>query len=295
MNPPYNKANTFFTKILGLCETCVSLQPTAWLFGKNKKMQIVNQIKDAHCELDIVNPRSFDATFITRVAITYVNKMLQKHVLISNGITNKTITYDDIMDVSELSMDEILTKFNDMVRPLYEEDNMLAHIIHNNGKYHNNNIILIDKNIPIVRIGQLRGHVDQKTGQRQDDFYTLISNNEKEIQTKTINTTRNLSKLKPTGDAYEIHMFILCNNTREQHNIINYMRTDFCRASLMITKFNSQLDRGELKYIPWFDFSDEHFNKTPKEIDDYLFDKYNIDDSIRQHIETILPDYYNIR
>ena len=39
----------------------------------------------------------------------------------------------------------------------------------------------------------------------------------------------------------------------------------------------------------------KHFSKTPKEIDDYLFKKYNISDDIRKHIEEILPDYYGIR
>lgn len=48
-------------------------------------------------------------------------------------------------------------------------------------------------------------------------------------------------------------------------------------------------------YIPWFDFSNNIFSKTPSEIDDYLFKKYNISDEIRKHIEKLLPDYYNIR
>ena len=52
---------------------------------------------------------------------------------------------------------------------------------------------------------------------------------------------------------------------------------------------------GEFKYIPWFDFSNPIFSKSPAEIDDYLFDKFNISDEIRQHIEELLPDYYGIR
>ena len=42
-------------------------------------------------------------------------------------------------------------------------------------------------------------------------------------------------------------------------------------------------------------FSDNVFSKSPKEIDNYLFNKYNISNEIRKHIEEILPDYYNIR
>ena len=52
---------------------------------------------------------------------------------------------------------------------------------------------------------------------------------------------------------------------------------------------------GIFKHIPWQDFSDEIFSKSPREIDDYLFEKYKISDDIRKHIEEILPDYYNIR
>ena len=52
---------------------------------------------------------------------------------------------------------------------------------------------------------------------------------------------------------------------------------------------------GRLLQCPWFDFSNEIFSKTPSEIDDYLFAKYNISDKIRKHIENLLPDYYNIR
>jgi hypothetical protein len=61
---------------------------------------------------------------------------------------------------------------------------------------------------------------------------------------------------------------------------------------------------GATKNIPWFDFSDPVFSKSPAEIDDYLFKKYipEIDENtgitrtiFRKHIEKILPDYYNIR
>ena len=59
-----------------------------------------------------------------------------------------------------------------------------------------------------------------------------------------------------------------------------------------------------MQYIPWFDFSDPVFSKSPSKIDDYLFAKYipEVDeetgitrDEIRKHIEELLPDYYNIR
>ena len=81
----------------------------------------------------------------------------------------------------------------------------------------------------------------------------------------------------------------------ELNNFINYLKTDFVRICLYLIKTTMHLANGELKYIPWFDFSDPVFSKSPTEIDDYLFAKYNISDEIRKHIEELLPDYYNIR
>ena len=72
--------------------------------------------------------------------------------------------------------------------------------------------------------------------------------------------------------------------------------TDFCRTCYYLVKINTNVfNGGEFKHIPWFDFSNDIFNKTPAEIDDYLFAKYNISDDIRKHIEELLPDYYSIR
>ena len=87
-------------------------------------------------------------------------------------------------------------------------------------------------------------------------------------------------------------------------NIINYIQTDFCRGCLYLIQTSPELGRGECKCIPYFDFSDPVFSKSPSEIDDYLFAKYipEVDektgitrDEIRKHIEELLPDYYSIR
>ena len=51
------------------------------------------------------------------------------------------------------------------------------------------------------------------------------------------------------------------------------------------------INNPHLTHIPWFDFSDPVFSKSPAEIDDYLFAKYNISREIRKHIENLLPDY----
>ena len=82
---------------------------------------------------------------------------------------------------------------------------------------------------------------------------------------------------------------------KEVYNFVNYIKTDFVRMCLFLSKHSMNQVNGELSNIPWFDFSNPIFSKSPSEIDDYLFNKLNISDEIRQHIEELLPDYYGIR
>ena len=90
-------------------------------------------------------------------------------------------------------------------------------------------------------------------------------------------------------------MYIIFNNKEETNNFINYTHTLFCKGCLYLKKFSLNLYADETSLIPWFDFSDDIFSKSPSEIDDYLFNKYHISYEIRKHIEELLPDYYNIR
>ena len=90
-------------------------------------------------------------------------------------------------------------------------------------------------------------------------------------------------------------MYIPFDNKQEIINFINYTQTIFCMGCLYLKKNSLNLYADETSLIPWFNFNDSIFSKSPDEIDDYLFTKYNISNEIRKHIEKLLPDYYNIR
>lgn len=148
----------------------------------------------------------------------------------------------------------------------------------------------------VYAICALRGHKDTK------DFYTIISNQQKEVNKRAglykniKNTIINVDDKR--GNYYTksvLEYYIAFNTEKELINFWNYIRTDFVCICIWFIKTSMNLDKGELKYIPWQDFTDPIFSKPPSEIDDYLFKKYNISDEIRKHIEEILPDYYGIR
>lgn len=93
-------------------------------------------------------------------------------------------------------------------------------------------------------------------------------------------------------DDQHFFFYISFETEQEMRNFVNYIKTDFARTCLSLNKINLHL---YVDTVPWIDFSEDIFSKTPEEIDNYLFKKYDISDEIRRHIEEVIPDYYNIR
>ena len=56
--------------------------------------------------------------------------------------------------------------------------------------------------------------------------------------------------------------YINFNTKEEAENFINYCKTDFATACVYLFKLDIALAQN-LNYVPWFDFSDPHFSKSP--------------------------------
>ena len=290
MNPPYASGigEQFFKKVLQISNITLTIQPATWLFGKKQNKNVTEELKDKYCDITIINPKDFDAGFLSKVSINYINSKKDKEIILHNELSNKDYIYDNIEDINELSLDEFLSKFNNIIKSLYETDNFQNHSI---AIFKDNNREkLINQDLYLIRYVGIRGNRMTSNNEMNADFYTIISNNKKEQEEKVLLTSNDLK-----DENRKVPFVFVLKSKDEQLGLFNYLQTDFCRACLATIKNNQHLDSGELKNIPWFDFSDVHFSKSPREIDDWLFKKYNISDEIRKHIEEILPDYYNIR
>lgn len=287
MNPPYQHGlcDKFFSKALDFADMVVTIQPTGWLIAKKQNKNIVSKLDNAYCEFTILNPHVFDAWFLNNVSINYIDYTKPKEIKLYDEICNAKHTYNNVNEITKVSLDKYLSEFNSIIKPHYDADNLFNHTI---TTYNTDIQDIIINDYPVIRYAGIRGHLLDKCGNLNADFYTIISNNEKEQRNKVLITGKQLPHIKAT------HIIVL-KDSAEQLGLFNYIKTDFVRACLMICKTNQHLDSGEMKFVPWFDFSNKVFSKSPKEIDDYLFSKYNISDDIRKHIEEILPDYYNIR
>ena len=308
-NPPFNLGEKMLAKWFDLADTIFTVQPSTWLLGKKKTKSICSHLDSGEFNADIesINGNEFfDTGGIGGVmAIQYFDKNSANH----NGcsITFDSKQYSKCEEISTYSNDEFIVQFKNIVTPLYSSDNIRQHIKLAHKKLPwsgvNNLYDNTTKNTDwCLRLQEIRGNVDKATGLPKTDFYTIISNNLKELN-KRKGTYKDISKIVINTDDKQGHYFtkkvleyyFAFDTEVELNNFINYLKTDFVRICLYLIKTTMHLDNGELKYIPWFDFSDPVFSKSPAEIDDYLFAKYNISDEIRKHIEELLPDYYNIR
>ena len=307
-NPPFNLGEKMLTKWFDLADTICTVQPSTWLLGKKKTKSICSHLDSGEFNADIesINGNEFfDTGGIGGVmAIQYFDKNSANH----NGcsITFDSKQYSKCEEISTYSNDEFIVQFKNIVTPLYGSDNIRQHIKLAHKKLPwsgvNNLYDNTTKNTDwCLRLQEIRGNVDKATGLPKTDFYTIISNNDIEIN-KSIGTYKALYEpeepdrsVNNPGKFYFM-FYINMDNKQSIINLINYFKTDFCRCCLYLNKTNiNQISGTALSCIPWFDFSDPVFSKSPSEIDDYLFAKYNISDEIRKHIEELLPDYYSIR
>jgi len=292
MNPPYGGTLhlKFLEKVIDISKNVISIQPIIWLFGQNdlsKQLDKINTIKENintyESSIEKINQQHFgDAAIGQDTGIIHINKEV-KNTKTDVTYNDKKYTTDNIYDIKKYGDDKLLHELEKTLKPIYEKDNFFNHLVFGPrskghlGKKKNEERIDFNPNVEnfIVNMPQMRGHVNS------DDFYTACEKQLKPVKYK------DYYKGKKTPWSY-----IVCDNKTYCEHIINYLKTDFVRSCLYFNKFSTFFITH---VIPWFDFTDEHFSKSPREIDDWLFKKYGISDEIRKHIEEILPDYYGIR
>lgn len=267
--------------MLQISDRICSIQPLTWLLtSKKQNKDITNIIDEYGASIEQLNANQwFDAGFAGNVSINYINKLSKGKIIFND------IEYNKCDEITLTTIDRKLNVFLDKLSNFNNNKVLNDYLIFMKDIKNNQ---LFNENKYFISISRIRGNVTSNNNSKLDDYYTLIPKIEKNINCGklTIENTEGLNN--------DFRTFIF-DSEYVLNNFINYIKTDFVRTILLIFKINTNININLFKHIPWFDFSDNIFSKSPKEIDDYLFEKYNISNEIRKHIEEILPDYYNIR
>ena len=282
MNPPYLGENRndynfplkFLNKVIEFSDRVVSIQPIMFLFKtydrkspEKTEKEILSTVERYGCNVEEMKNNTFDAFFGNKIGIIDIDTSKQQNIIVDGKIYNST------KEINKFSHDKLLVEFNNIISKLYKNDNIVNHwhyVDNRNIKAVKQQELDSNSTDYFVDVAQIRGN------KGSDDMSTIIPKDR-----------------KPQYGNRTTH-YINFNTKEEAENFINYCKTDFATACVYLFKLDIALAQN-LNYVPWFDFSDPHFSKSPREIDDWLFKKYNISDEIRKHIEEILPDYYGIR
>lgn len=283
MNPPYNGKNRneynyhlkFLNRVIEISNCVVSVQPIMFMFKtfERKKpeyteKEIISTIEKYGCNIEEIKGEEFDAAFGNKIGIININKNIKADIIVNGKKYNSTD------EINKFSHDKLIVEFNNIVKQLYKKDSLIKHWRFTDKR---NEKLVKQKeedsksNKWFVNVASIRGH------KGTNDMYSIIP-----------------KKWTCKFGERDSNFYFNFDTKEEGENFINYCKTDF--ASMCIYLHKEDINLGtNLNYVPWFNFSDDHFSKSPREIDNWLFKKYNISDKIRKHIEEILPDYYGIR
>lgn len=283
MNPPYNQTlhEKFFLKSFDFSSDngcIVSVEPATWLLGKKKNKDICNNINLYKSDIESIHGSVFDADIQCQMTINHIDKSIKTNSVIFN---NKE--YKSTDDIFVFSTDNSLVNLYQSIQVDIQNDNVDNHL----KRSWKDEQPKLDSFI--VRVPAIRGHVDKSDDGKMDDFYTVISNDPKEL-TKTIGRSKDL--YYNTNGVVKLYFEL--DSLQEANSLLKYFKTYFFRACLALKKHNLHLDSGEYQYVPWQDFNSSIFNSSISDIDKFLFEKYNISNDDVNHLRTILPNYYNI-
>lgn len=226
----------------------------------------------------------------------HIQEMLPDCYDIRNNIKFDGKTYNKCEEITMISNDELLSEFYDIITPLFTNENLLMHIKVKPDTLAFPSIKPVldpDPDQFVLTVNSMRGHPGKS------DFYTIMSNQE-EVEARRTGLYRDVDEYMidvrdKKGNVYRrsiMEYWFGFDTKRELDNFIKYVKSDFCRGCLLVTKNNLHVT---YENVPWFDFRHPAFDSTSADIDDYLFNLYDVPDEVREHITSILPDYYNIR
>jgi hypothetical protein len=267
-NPPYkgDLHLKFLLKSSNICEDKILfVHPSSWLIkntGKNKVeigcKNIVSQYKSS---FELINGNViFGIKLFMPCVITYISKKeVNSGFLVIDSVKNKTMVFNHIDDVNIFSDEEVFFNLKNKILLASQEKNLYN---------------TVEDGMFYVNVSRIRGHVNETTKDYstmiKDDFYTFIPK-DRTVQTEKATTD---------GSSYGF------NTEQEAVNFLNYLKTDFARFSLLLSKFNSDLaNRPAMKSVPYLGFTQEWS-------DEKLYKEFNITQEEIEFINKFIPKYY---
>ena len=272
-NPPYDSLKALHQQFFNLSFSLLAddgamafIQPANPYLNKKEtrrktaELEMQEIIRNHVVSVDIKNEDVFENALIgSKLAITVATKKKTNGQFIAVYPNNKQVVCT-LDDVNQMYLDKEI--YHSMRQKVME-------LCAKNGTLYSHSKISGDK----AMLPKVRGHAGNI------DFNTFIPDrNERE-------------KIRNKRNAYNYgsHDFgVKLNDSAHLENFYSYLETDFARFCLALSKMDINLTGGELKTVPFLDFSKNY-------TDDELFSVAGFNEQEIQVIRNIIPDFYNRR
>ena len=238
------------------------VHPATWLISNKVDgtatkyyKQIKQLVAKSVLDFTFLNP---DVLFGVEMSMPIVITFLRKNngnvkYRVIDKIKNEVWDYDDIDDINIFCNYPEYFSLKGKFLQAANKDCLDTHV-DSDGRFY-------------VILPKITGHLDKKSLFR-NDFFTLC------------NRTTVVSKQKDKSG-----LVFGFQTQKEAENFLAYVQSKVARFALAIYKFNKNIHMGELRSVPWLDFSQEY-------TDNRLRKEFNITDQEWKFIDSVIPDYY---
>jgi len=261
-NPPYNNNIDlkFLSKYYDICNKYICIvHPSTWILDKKFKNKEYNSIRTL-LKLNLEKLVIFNGTDVFGVrfrfplVLTYISKYYNNNLVeVIDHRFNKTVQYNSIFDINIFSNN---IEFNSIKNKITEKsiDFIELHKNKKEGPY-------------IINLSTFRGNIDNSIFVSKD-FFSIFA-------TKT--------QVSSTIDS---RLFISFDAEIKAANCLKYLKTNFARMALGLTKSSDATQSGELTLIPYLDFTQEW-------TDEKLYKEFNITKEEQEFINKHIEPYYD--
>lgn len=274
-NPPYNGNLDIkiLSNVINQSRKLLIVHPSTWVMDKKYNSNLFNTFRESvNNKIRYINMFNgnpvFDIQLCVPTMISYIDMEYNGEIRVN--FFNRDIVINDIHNVSMFG-----EHWEPIVKPFA---NTITSWIENNKSVWSQRKEVPDKytkrNKVYCQLANIRGtpyRGNDPMCMHTDDFYTLITKDDG-VNEDTRNDT-----------ILNTYWF---DTEKEMKNFISYCKTNFARFCIAIYKTSINIHRGELKYLPWLDFTEEWTDKR-------LYEYFSIDTETQRYINEFLPNFYN--
>ena len=289
INPPYEAGHHlymyFLEKSSQLSENLISINPIGFIFSKTNKgihKKLKEQINKCKVVIDEIDGNKVfkDASFLgfNLGICTFSNNS-------NNDKENVTINYLN-GDIRNYNSEEQITKAdlsNSLVKSIIEKIN----------NYSNHKLWEIFNFLPNYTGFGLREKIKKFD---KDQLFVNLPIKTDDIVNWAFFSNKNSKRNEVlTAGLQKTSGGIAVNSKVEGDNIIKYLKTDIIRFCYFLGNNGYNGGWKGFELIPLFNFKDEIFNKSLHDINNELYNKFDLTKEEIKYIQDIITDYYGIR